>query len=151
RPGPLPERSARRSTVSGPVICPSTSVPSAGSLLLTPTMRVTGAGATASETDAESVTATILWLGGQRTLGEALALANTGPVVSRTVTWNAPVAVFPARSVALALTVVVPIGNVDPEGTLSVTGRSPLSASWAEAEKATIAPAAEVASAVTSV
>src|SRR5262249_50820661 len=113
-------------------------------------MRVTGAGSTASETDAVTVTGTILWLGGQRTFGEALALAKTGAVVSRTVTWKAPVAMFPARSVALALTVVMPRGNVDPDVTLSVTGRSPLSASWALAENVTTAPAEEVASAVMS-
>ena len=40
---------------------------------------------------------------------------TTGAVVSCTVTWNDAVLVFPAASLALQFTVVVPNGKVDPE------------------------------------
>ena len=39
----------------------------------------------------------------------------TGAVVSRTVTVNVFVVVFPTMSIAVTLTVVVPIANVEPE------------------------------------
>src|SRR6266498_4050040 len=48
------------------------------------------------------------------TFGEAVRLSMTGAVVSTTVTVKAPIAVLPAASVAEAVTVVVPSGNVLP-------------------------------------
>ena len=39
----------------------------------------------------------------------------TGGVVSRTVTVNVFVVVFPTMSIAVTLTVVVPIANVEPD------------------------------------
>jgi hypothetical protein len=39
----------------------------------------------------------------------------TGPVVSCTVTWKEALLEFPAASLAVQLTVVVPSGNVDPD------------------------------------
>jgi hypothetical protein len=41
---------------------------------------------------------------------------SIGGVVSTTVTWNEAVAVFPAGSLAVQVTVVVPSGNLDPDG-----------------------------------
>jgi len=50
----------------------------------------------------------------------------TGGVVSpTTVMWNVFVDVFPRVSDDVHVTVVVPIGNVDPEGGLHVTGWAP--------------------------
>jgi hypothetical protein len=69
------------------VICPSASVwpsplPFAASLLVTDAIRVMGLGSTASVTAAVTVTGTILWFGGQRTAGDALALSKTGGTAS---------------------------------------------------------------------
>src|SRR5437899_1207805 len=58
---------------------------------------------------------------------------TAGGVVSRTVTVNAPVLVLPWVSAALQLTVVVPIGKVDPDTVLQVTGRRPSTMSAAVA------------------
>jgi hypothetical protein len=41
---------------------------------------------------------------------------NAGGVVSRTVTMNVPLALFPRESVAVHDTVVFPTGNVPPDG-----------------------------------
>ncbi len=50
---------------------------------------------------------------------------STGPVLSRTVTLKVAVEVLPAPSVAVALTWVVPSGNVLPEGMLKLTASGP--------------------------
>ena len=57
----------------------------------------------------------------------------TGPLVSWTTIWNVRVAVFAFVSVAVHVTVVVPIANVDPEAGTQVTGRVPDTASNAKA------------------
>jgi hypothetical protein len=62
-----------------------------------------------------------------------------------TVTVNVPDAVFPAASLAEQVTMVVPIGKVDPEAGAQVTERFPLTASTAVAMNVTTAPAALVA------
>ena len=49
------------------------------------------------------------------------AAAMVGGMVSRTVTRNVAELVFPAWSVAVTLTVVVPIANVEPLGGMTVT------------------------------
>src|SRR6266478_6989245 len=90
RPLPLPERSARRSTVRLPVICQSGAVlpspsPLTGSLLETETILQVKA-ETVSDAETLTVTGTILWLGGQRLLGVADTLTMLGGVVSTTVT-----------------------------------------------------------------
>jgi hypothetical protein len=73
---------------------------------------------------------------------------NVGAALSLTVTVKPPVAVLPAPSVAEQLTVVVPRGNVDPEGGVHDAGSEPETASVAPAEYVTVLPAAESASAV---
>ena len=70
-----------------------------------------------------------------------------GGVVSRTVTWNDPVAVLPARSVAEQLTVEVPRGKVDPEAGEQAGVSEPSIASVAVAVYVTTAPLGPVASA----
>ena len=56
----------------------------------------------------------------------------TGGILSTTVTVNAQIAVLPAASVAVAITVVVPIGNVLPETGLKLTvAPGQLSSTWA--------------------
>ena len=50
-----------------------------------------------------------------------------------TVTWNEPVEVFPDESNAEQLTVVVPIGMLEPEAGLHETGTAPLKMSYADA------------------
>src|ERR1051325_10779943 len=86
------------------------------SLLETETIRLTGAASTASLATARTVTGTSSWLGGQRRAGEAVRLWTIGAVVSRTVTVNVAEAALPAKSVAVATTVVVPTGNTLPGG-----------------------------------
>src|SRR3954451_18803229 len=49
-----------------------------------------------------------------------------------TVTVNVLVAVLPLASVDLQVTVVVPTGNVDPDGGVQVTGREPSTVSVAD-------------------
>jgi len=82
RPAPLPLRSARRLTVSDPVMAES---PGSGSLLETPATVQTGLASAASETATVSVTPIICLFGGQMasTLGFTPAIA--GGVVSTTV------------------------------------------------------------------
>ena len=58
---------------------------------------------------------------------------STGGVVSCTVTLNELLPVFPAPSVAVHLTAVVPTGNVPPEPGRQVGVRLPLTASVADA------------------
>src|SRR5258708_5073270 len=71
----------------------------------------------------------------------------TGAVVSRTVMVNEPEDELPAASLAVRMTVVVPMGNVEPEAALEVSEVTP-TASVAVAAKLAVAPAALVASAV---
>jgi hypothetical protein len=137
RPLPLAARSARRFTVSEPVMTMSPAVspsprPLSGSLLVTLRMRPVTA-LTASSAWPDTFTETIWWFGGQSTAGDALRLVMTGAVVSRTVTVKLPEAVLPAASWALAFTVVVPSGKVLPEAGLSVTTTAPSVSSVAEA------------------
>jgi hypothetical protein len=73
---------------------------------------------------------------------------RTGAVLSPTVIVKLPEAVFPAASVAVQLTVVVPIGNVDPEAGVQITATGPSIASRADALKVAIAPAGLVAARV---
>jgi hypothetical protein len=56
---------------------------------------------------------------------------KTGGVVSPTVTVKLACALFPCVSVAVQVTVVVAIGNMDPESGTQVTGRLPSTASVA--------------------
>ncbi len=57
----------------------------------------------------------------------------SGGVVSWTVTLKVAEPELPRVSAALQVTVVVPMGKVDPEGGLQVTGREPSTTSVAEA------------------
>nr|WP_240394199.1 hypothetical protein [Desertimonas flava] len=77
-----------------------------------------------------------------------LGTVTCGAVVSTTVTVNEPFAVLPAASLAEQLTVVVAMGNTEPLTGEHETGRLPLTASLADAEKLTVAPDAEEASTV---
>jgi hypothetical protein len=70
-----------------------------------------------------------------------------GPVVSVTVTVKLPFAEF-VPSVAEQLTVVVVIGNVDPDGGEQLTGGDPATASLALAVYVTLFPEPESASTV---
>ena len=58
---------------------------------------------------------------------------RAGGVVSFTVTVKLPVAVFPAASLAVQLTVVVVIANVEPEAGVQPTATVPLTKSVAVA------------------
>ena len=73
----------------------------------------------------------------------------TGGVVSRTVTVKLAVDVLPFASRAVAVTVVAPSANVEPL-TLSYLISTGPNRSFAVAENVTAAPAADVASAMTS-
>ena len=59
---------------------------------------------------------------------------TVGGVTSRTVTVNEAVPVLPAASVAVQVTVVVPMGNVDPDGGAQVTAGLGLAALSSVAE-----------------
>jgi hypothetical protein len=59
---------------------------------------------------------------------------RAGAVVSTTVTVAVPVPMLPGGSVAVQVTVVVPIGNVEPEATSHDTATEPYTASTALAE-----------------
>src|SRR5262245_60667488 len=74
----------------------------------------------------------------------------TGGVVSLTVTWNVAVAVFPAASLAVQLTVVVPSGNSEPDAGVQLTATGPSTLSVAVTVYPTCAPPGSVASAVMS-
>ena len=74
--------------------------------------------------------------------------ATVGLVVSWTVTWKVALPGFPCVSVALQVTVVVPIPKVDPEPGEHEGVTLPSTASFAEAEKVTAAPLLDVASCV---
>src|SRR5688500_8733752 len=71
-----------------------------------------------------------------------------GGVVSRTCTVNEPLALFPALSVAVQLTVVIPSANVVPAAGVQAGVIAPSTRSEAVAVNETAAPAAEVASAM---
>jgi len=73
---------------------------------------------------------------------------KTGAVVSRTVTVEDAEPVLPATSVAVHVTVVVPIGKMVPEGGRQAGVSDPLTRSVAEAEKIPAAPPGPVASRV---
>ena len=77
-----------------------------------------------------------------------LVIETVGAVESLTVTLNDFVAVLPLVSEAEQLTVVVPVGNVEPEAGLHVTGREPSTKSVAVTANDTTAPEELVASAV---
>jgi hypothetical protein len=73
---------------------------------------------------------------------------STGAVVSWTVTVNVPEAEFKCASVAVHVTVFVPIANVVPEAGAHVGVTEPSTRSVAEAANVTLAPEVPVASAV---
>ena len=73
-------------------------------------------------------------------------IGAAGEVLSVTVTKNEPVPVLPLVSDAEQFTVVVPIGNVEPEAGVHVTGREPSTKSDAVAVNVTTRPAELVAS-----
>ena len=73
---------------------------------------------------------------------------SAGGVVSPTVTVNEPDAGLPWRSIAVQVTVVAPIGNVDPDAGAHVTGSAPSTLSVAVPLKVTTAPFADVAALV---
>jgi hypothetical protein len=79
---------------------------------------------------------------------KGLLIETDGRVVSLTVTVKLPVAVLPDESVAEQLTVVVPIGNVEPEAGVHVTSTEPSTLSVAVALYVTTAPDELVASTV---
>src|SRR5260370_24712880 len=66
-----------------------------------------------------------------------MAMVPAGGVVSRTVTWNEPVAVLPWASLALQFTVVRPSGNEEPELGVHVTPTVPSTRSVAVAVNVT--------------
>src|SRR4051812_148306 len=90
---------------------------------------------------------TMRWSGTVIVLGVAVRLRMTGAVVSAIVMAKVFVAVFPKASVAVAVTVVTPSGNMVPDAGLKVTGTLPLTASCADPAKVTLAPTGPVASA----
>ena len=71
---------------------------------------------------------------------------RTGGVVSRTVTLEEAEPALPAASVAVQVTVVVPIGKVEPELGVQIEVSEPLTMSVADAEKVATAPLGPVAS-----
>ena len=73
----------------------------------------------------------------------------TGGVVSCTITVKLPVAILPVASVAVQFTVLVPTGNVLPEGGVQFTVGSGSSSSVADTEYVATAPDGLVASTVT--
>src|SRR5919109_913417 len=73
---------------------------------------------------------------------------TTGFVVSATVTVNEAEPMFPAASVALHVTVLVPRGNSAPLAGVQVAASGPSTVSVAEAAKLNVAPVALVASTV---
>jgi hypothetical protein len=75
----------------------------------------------------------------------------SGSVVSCTITLNDADALLPAASVAVQVTVVVPIGKVEPDGGVQTGVIAPSTVSLAVAVKFTSAPDGPVASAVMSV
>src|SRR5580765_4305958 len=89
--------------------------PLSGSLLTIELIRHTTAD-TVSVDCAVTFTAIIWWFAGPRTFGDADRTGTEGAVVSCTITVNDAVATFPARSLAVHVTVVVPRGNVVPDG-----------------------------------
>ena len=108
----------------------------------------TGLGSTRSVTAAvPSATAVCCPVASTVTSGGGV---SAGGVVSCTVTGNSPLLLLPALSVAVQVTVVVPIENVDPEGGSQpgVMESSPPTSS-ADATKSTTAPAPDVASSIT--
>ena len=118
RPVPVAARSDLSFTARFPVICQSGEVspsprPLIGSLLLTAAILQTGAASQLSDTGATMVTGTILWFGGQRTLGRAVTVPIVGGVVSCTVALNEQLLLAP---LALQVTVVVPLGKAEPDG-----------------------------------
>src|SRR5580658_5331419 len=74
--------------------------------------------------------------------------ATTGGVVSATVTAKLALDALPAASLAVHMTVVVPMAKVLPDGGLHVTGSVPSTMSVALAAKVTTAPPGPVAAAV---
>jgi hypothetical protein len=82
--------------------------------------------------------------------GGADGSVNSGGVVSCTMTLNEPVASFPAASVAVQVTSVVPSGNVEPEAGVHSGVIGPSTASLAVAVNVTTAPSGPVASSVMS-
>src|SRR5439155_4052702 len=75
----------------------------------------------------------------------------SGAVVSCTVTVKLPVPVLPCPSRAEQVTVLVPSGNVPPDGVLQLTATAPSTRSVAVAVYVTDAPFGPVASATPSV
>src|SRR5262245_1483490 len=73
---------------------------------------------------------------------------TTGGVVSRTLTLNEPLVLFPALSVAVQVTTVVPRPNVVPEAGVQTGVIEPSTMSVAVAVNVTLAPAELIASAV---
>src|SRR5262249_54917575 len=76
------------------------------------------------------------------------AAPMAGGVGSATFTVKLALAALPCASTAVQVTVVVPIGNGEPEGGLHVTVRGPSTESMAPTVKLTAAPSGPVASAV---
>jgi hypothetical protein len=74
---------------------------------------------------------------------------TTGFVVSPTVTVNEAEPVLPAPSMAVQVTVVAPMANVEPDAGAHVAARLPETVSAADVEKETVAPAGPAASAMT--
>src|SRR6185436_6712519 len=109
--------------------------------------RTAGFDVTASVAVPDHVIARIWLFAGEMLVGESETDVIVGPVVSRTVTVNEPVASLPAASVAVQSTVVVPSGNVRGEvivvaPILHVTATEPSTSSVAEGENDTDTPEA---------
>jgi nitrogen fixation protein len=98
---------------------------------------------TASDADAENVTGAPP--GPVAARDRLPGTLTTGGVVSLTVIWKLALPLFPAASEAVHVTVVVPIGNVAPEGGAHVTATAPSTLSDAETVNKTVDPPAPVA------
>src|SRR4051812_2142495 len=138
RPFPPPARSARSCTLNGPVIDQSFGVspspsPFCGSLLEIPVTAHTGAGPRLSLARTVSAIGTIRWSDGQSDAALGVTRVMTGATVSVTVTVKLPADEWPALSVAVQVTVDVPIGNAEPEAGAQKTEATPLAGSTAVA------------------
>jgi len=144
RPVPFASRSALSFALSSPVITASPAL--IVSLHVIETMRMTGAGSTASCATTLIVTLTSFLSGGQSVAGDALTDVITGAERSATVIVNAPEAVLLLASVAVQVTVVVAIGKSDPDGGVQKTGTLPSTASKAVATNVATEPPGPAAS-----
>ena len=113
RPVPVPSRCALRLAVKLPVICASADV--IASLLVILVILQTGCGSQVSASETDTLTGTSLLFGGHSTLGLADTAEIAGGVVSRTITVELHVLLFPDPSMTLHDKAVEPSAKVEPE------------------------------------